>query len=142
MTLVVDANVAIKWFVPQVDRTRALALQSSGDKLIAPTLLLSECAKAIWSHHRIGDISDRHARLALTALPTLFGKLFDDQSLAGTALDLAISIDHPPYDCFYLALAEREGAKLVTADQTFYDKLLKKRRAKHVVMLHNWSPTP
>jgi predicted nucleic acid-binding protein len=32
-------------------------------------------------------------------------------------MDLARCLDHPVYDCVYLALAEREHPALVTADQ-------------------------
>jgi predicted nucleic acid-binding protein len=33
------------------------------------------------------------------------------------ALALACHLDHPVYDCLYLALARREAAQLLTADQ-------------------------
>jgi predicted nucleic acid-binding protein len=33
------------------------------------------------------------------------------------ALRLAIDLDHPIYDCFYVALAMRNQAPLVTADR-------------------------
>lgn len=140
MTLVVDSNVVIKWYVSQTDRKKALAVQAFDGPLIAPTLLLSELTSALWQHIRAGDISLDQARGALVEAPNSFAGLITDDELAEEALSIAARIDHPPYDCFYLALAEREGAKLVTADQSFYDKLFKKRRTKHVVMLHNWSP--
>jgi predicted nucleic acid-binding protein len=41
-------------------------------------------------------------------------------ALARRALEMAASLDHPIYDCFYLALAEQLDAMLVTAD----DRLL------------------
>jgi predicted nucleic acid-binding protein len=39
--------------------------------------------------------------------------------LAARAAALARKLDHPVYDCLYLALAEAEGAPLVTADRRF-----------------------
>jgi predicted nucleic acid-binding protein len=36
--------------------------------------------------------------------------------LADAAVALAIRLKHPIYDCFYLALAERERCALITAD--------------------------
>ena len=36
--------------------------------------------------------------------------------LASRAIELALELDHPVYDCFYLALAEAEKTELVTAD--------------------------
>ena len=40
-----------------------------------------------------------------------------DRQLQAEALALACHLDHPVYDCLYLALARREAAVLVTADQ-------------------------
>ncbi len=38
---------------------------------------------------------------------------------AEQALTIAIELDHPIYDCFYLALAIRESTYVVTADNRF-----------------------
>jgi len=40
-----------------------------------------------------------------------------DRHLQVEALALACHLDHPVYDCLYLALARREAALLLTADQ-------------------------
>jgi predicted nucleic acid-binding protein len=40
-----------------------------------------------------------------------------DRHLQVEALALACHSDHPVYDCLYLALARREAAVLLTADQ-------------------------
>ena len=53
--------------------------------------------------------------MKLTLLP--FQELVAVESLQEQALALAIDLKHPVYDCFYLALAERENAPLVTADE-------------------------
>jgi predicted nucleic acid-binding protein len=37
--------------------------------------------------------------------------------LHARALKIAIALKHPIYDCFYLALAERERAPLISADK-------------------------
>ena len=43
--------------------------------------------------------------------------------LAAAAARLAIDLDHPAYDCFYLALAIQTQYPLVTADTRFHDKV-------------------
>ena len=40
-----------------------------------------------------------------------------DRQLQAEALALACHLDHPVYDCLYLALARREAATLVSADR-------------------------
>jgi predicted nucleic acid-binding protein len=44
-------------------------------------------------------------------------------ALARQALEMDATLDHPIYDCFYLALAEQCDALLVTADDRFLSKL-------------------
>lgn len=44
-------------------------------------------------------------------------ELTDDRSLLPAAQRLSIQLDHPVYDCVYVALAVREGVALITADQ-------------------------
>jgi predicted nucleic acid-binding protein len=39
--------------------------------------------------------------------------------LAGRAAEIACTLEHPVYDCLYLACAEREGQVLITADLRF-----------------------
>ena len=43
--------------------------------------------------------------------------LADDEALVQAALNLALTLRHKVPDCLYLALAEREGALLVSADR-------------------------
>ena len=51
----------------------------------------------------------------------------DGEALVTEALDLALALEHPVQDCVYLALAEREGCELVTAD----DKLVRTLRSSY-----------
>jgi predicted nucleic acid-binding protein len=43
--------------------------------------------------------------------------------LASRAVELALDLDRPVYDCFYLALAEAEKVRLVTADRRLQNRL-------------------
>lgn len=45
------------------------------------------------------------------------------RELAPVAAALASDIDHPVYDCFYLALAVNEQFPVMTADRRFCDKV-------------------
>jgi predicted nucleic acid-binding protein len=47
--------------------------------------------------------------------------------VARRASALARELDHPVYDCFYLALAEREDVPLVTGDGRLVGKVARTR---------------
>lgn len=51
------------------------------------------------------------------------------------ALDLALELKHPAYDCFYLALAIRQGTVCVTADTRFADAVRRRAGGRHVAHL-------
>jgi hypothetical protein len=139
MTLVVDANVAVKWFIQQSGSDHARRVQTHKEPLIAPALLVAETASGLWRHVRRGDVLASQARIALVGLPKWFGELVDDQLLAPRAMDLAVELDYSPYDCIYLALSLARSAPLVTADKRFINRLANSRYSQHVVHLTDWT---
>ena len=112
---VVDASVACKWFLEEPDSGLADALLGDAEPLTAPSLLLAEVLNVIWLRRRRGaTVASNDAVLRLLNVSVALVPLDD---LAARAAEWASRIDHPVYDCFYLALAEREQAELVTADR-------------------------
>jgi predicted nucleic acid-binding protein len=57
------------------------------------------------------------AAAAVREIVKAFEELVPVSVLRDRALAIAIELRHPVYDCFYLALAERSTAPLVTADE-------------------------
>ncbi|MFN3657756.1 MAG: type II toxin-antitoxin system VapC family toxin [Pseudolabrys sp.] len=114
MSLIVDSSVAVKWVAdePGSDRARALYLS---DECWAPALIMVDVGNALWKKCRMKLVTFEQATAALRALPDRI-RLFDMPDLAPRAFALAADLDHPIYDCFYLALAERERVPLVCAD--------------------------
>ena len=51
------------------------------------------------------------------------------------AVRLALALDRPVYDCVYLALAHRLGARMVTADARFANTLASTEHDDAVTML-------
>ena len=116
MSLVVDASVAAKWVLPEPNSSQAERLRQSGEALIAPTLVLAEIGNAVWKRAIRGELTAADAESAVRLAAVLFSSLLPMEQFAKRATALAIGLRHPIYDCFYLALAEREDATLVTAD--------------------------
>jgi predicted nucleic acid-binding protein len=122
--LVVDASVAVLWTLEQRGSDRAAALRTE-DGLIAPSLIVAEIGNAVWKAVRRGDLPSDDGLTAIEIALGPFHELKPTEELRGRALELAIELDHPIYDCFYLALAERERVPLVCAD----DRLMRKAKA-------------
>jgi predicted nucleic acid-binding protein len=125
--LVIDASVAVKWVLPEVGAARAAALRGAPDELIAPTLIAAEIGSTIRKRVAAKQLTVAEALSAAEIATGLLNRLVLIPELAGRALELAIELRHPIYDCFYLALAEREDAALVTADE---ELIAKAKRAK------------
>ena len=47
--LVLDASVAVKWFVEEPGTAAALALLAEDESLIAPELVIAEVANVAWN---------------------------------------------------------------------------------------------
>ena len=123
MNLTVDASVVIKWFVAETLFEQARLLLSDSFDLHAPDILLAEFANTIWKKVRRGEVSDSRPYTAeLSALGEIIA-LHPIHNLVVRSASIAKEIDHPIYDCLYLACAEATDSTLVTADRRFANKV-------------------
>jgi predicted nucleic acid-binding protein len=126
-TLVIDASIAVKWVVEENGTPQALRLRQRM-KLIAPELLIAECANILWKKVQRGELSKDEALLAARLLQAAEIELLPTRILLEPATRIAIELDHPAYDCVYLALAVERDCRFVTADQRLLRKLDQGRR--------------
>jgi predicted nucleic acid-binding protein len=92
--------------------------------LFAPDLLVAECANILSKKTRRNELTLQEALLAARLLQRADIELVPMLALLEPATRLAIAMDHPAYDCAYLALAEDLSCDLVTADQRLCTKAL------------------
>ncbi len=123
MSVVVDASVALKWFLPEPDSVLAEALLRRADTLLAPTLIVSEVCNAAWKRFRRGETTARQLQWVAERITGVGMLLISDEALAVPATAIARRLDHPVYDCLYLALADERGAMLVTADRRLHARV-------------------
>jgi len=116
-TLVIDASIAVKWVVEEEGTPQALALRGRA-KLIAPELLVAECANILWKKASRRELTKNEAIFAARLLQAADIELMPTRSLLETATRLALDLGHPAYDCLYIALAVANGYQLVTADES------------------------
>lgn len=130
MTLIVDASVAIKWFVEEEATALATSLLERAEPLQAPDLLVVEVTNIAWKKALRGDIDVVHAQLIAAQTQGPFNGLFPTVELHERALELALELNHPVYDCVYLACAEQfDDGCVVTADQRLCNAIGESRHA-------------
>jgi predicted nucleic acid-binding protein len=114
--LVIDASIAIKWVVEEEGTKAALDLRSA-HRLLAPELLMAECASILWKKVQRGELMADEAILASRLLERSGIGFVSMRGLLEQATELAIQLSHPAYDCIYLAAARLHEARFVTADR-------------------------
>ena len=127
--LVIDASIAIKWVVEEQGTPDALRLRRRA-RLLAPDLLVAECANILWKKVQREELSKEEALFAARLLQASEIEFLPVRSLLETATRIAIEIDHPAYDCLYLALAVKHDCRFVTADERFLRELGRERRGR------------
>ena len=139
MRLVVDASVAVKWLIAEEGSDEALALAESGDEMHAPRLMASEIANALWRKARLGEIARGEAGAMMAAVPAMPVRWSADEEICASGVRLALALDRPVYDCVYLALAHRIGARVITADLRFANALASTEHGRAVVALADYA---
>jgi predicted nucleic acid-binding protein len=132
MTLVIDASVALKWYLDEPNAETAREILASNEMLVAPEIIVSEIANAAWLRLNRGDVTTEQAKALLAEVPGAFVALMPTVDLALRALEIATELKHPVYDALYLATCEKWNAPLVTADARLLAKCAASQWAKQV----------
>jgi predicted nucleic acid-binding protein len=136
----VDASVAVKWFVRPATSDLANELVFQQHDLSAPDLILIEFANALRKVVRAGVMPEAAAVTSLTMLPRFFSAMLPTSQLLPEALQIAWALQHPIYDCVYLTASRQLGLPLITADAAFIAKVAGTAYAQNVVLLADWKP--
>lgn len=121
--LVIDASVAAKWYLNEPDSTQALRWLQEGHDFAAPELLLVEVVNVLWRVGRKGETAPLDTKRVLLSLKGAIRHWTPDAALVERAAEIASSLDHPVYDCCYLACAERVNGVLLTADRRLANRV-------------------
>lgn len=123
---VADASVGVKLCIQETSSDRALALFKSalaGNTILIPDLFYIECANILWKHIQRSGYPEDQAKQDMGSLLDLNLAVTPTADLAPHALALATQHSISAYDACYVALANRESAILVTADEKLYRRL-------------------
>ena len=116
MILVVDACVAVKWYVSEPSTDEADLLLEGEALLLAPANLVAEVGHVLVRRMREEKIGRDHVEAALGGLSNTLTLLPLDE-LSGLALSIAFETNVSFYDALYVPAAARWNARVVTADE-------------------------
>jgi predicted nucleic acid-binding protein len=128
--IVLDASVAAKWLLPPPHeplRDEALQIARGYNEgqyeIFIPDVFWAEIANFLWKAARSSRCTPAEAR---TTLEIIFDYSFQSTSsisLLPGAFDIATLYDRAVYDCLYVALAQKIGGELITADEKLANAL-------------------
>jgi predicted nucleic acid-binding protein len=131
--IVVDASVAIKWFIPEIHANFATRLLHKNLQFIAPDLIFAEVGNILWKKYRSKELTLDIASSILNDFKKLPLDSYESEPLLDTAWHIATAHQCTVYDSLYVALAQIEGCLLVTADRVLH-KTLSKTDLAHILL--------
>jgi predicted nucleic acid-binding protein len=132
MKYVVDASVAVKWYVPEIHSVAAERLLDPAYDLHAPDLIVPEFGNILWKKVGRGELTATQARKIIEAFIDLPMYKHSALPLLEAAFNGAVQSAQTVYDWTYLALAVALDCSVVTADEKFYLALQRGALAGHL----------
>ena len=137
MNVVVDASVAIKWFLAEDHTADAESLISSDFDIHAPELAISEFGNIVWKKLRYGDVQTGEGAAIVDAFFKVGINFHSNGPLLSAAVEIAVESGQTVYDCTYLALAIALDCPVITADRKFFLGLRNTRFRNQIVWIEN-----
>jgi len=126
--IVIDANIAVRAILPIEGKSnvleRLITWHRSYSKIFAPELLIAETVSVIRQGIFDRWITEEEGQVAIEDLYRLGVEIvLSDAGICQAALAWAGRLGQSKaYDGFYLAVAERQGAELWTADEKLVNR--------------------
>lgn len=125
MNYILDTSAVIRLYIPdgpipeQLEKAIHEAERGEGI-LCAPELLLAEAAHVIYKKKTAGLLSGDEAEVLLDAVLRLPIRYISHNELILRAFNLAAECALTVYDALFLALAEQQAGKLISADDRLH----------------------
>ncbi len=122
--IVVDASVAIKWFLSEIHSDEARLILRSKWEVWAPDLIWVEFASTLRKKIRLKEVNVQEAEGILKDFMRFPLQTYSSKFLLNSAWQLTHVSGATIYDSLYLALANSRRCFLVTADKKFYESII------------------
>ena len=121
MTVVLDVSAAIEILLKKEKKDLFDEEYRAASWVIAPDLYVSELSNALWKYYRANVLSHEDCVQHVEDGIALIDDLFEAKELWKEALSESIKNSHSVYDMYYLILARRNDATIVTNDRKLAD---------------------
>jgi predicted nucleic acid-binding protein len=125
MKFVIDASIAVKWYVPEVFEKEAVSLLNGKNHFHVPELIFPEFCNVIWLKVRRSEITQTEGETIVSEMMQRTWTIHPHKKIIEPAYTGATSSGQTVYDWTYLALAVSLSCEMITADQKFYNALEK-----------------
>jgi predicted nucleic acid-binding protein len=117
MIAVLDASAAMEISLGKDEAPRFKEFLLASDLVLAPDIFPSEITNAFWKYGLYSDLERDICEKGIDYCLDLVDDYIPTRSLCKEVFSEAVQSEHPAYDLFYLVLARRHGASLVTKDR-------------------------
>jgi len=134
--LIVDASVAVKWFIPEKGSIEAIKLLGGRHQFFAPDIIRPEVGNILWKLYTRRLLSGDEAFHIIGDFLSMPIEICSSASLMMSAFEIAAACGRTVYDSLYLALAIEQNSVMITADQRFVNALKNTDFTRFVNILH------
>ena len=134
---VVDASVAVKWFVPERHASDAVRLLRADLTLLSPDLIWIEVGNVLWKKWRAGELTAVAVQGILDDFRRFPLEIWPAEGLLASAWEIAQASGRTMYDSLYLALAVAAQTQMVTADRRLWNAIQGTPLVRHCLWVGN-----
>ena len=117
MIIVLDASAALEIALNNADAERFTEAVSIAKLVIAPDIYLSEVVNAFWKYANFSGMDKETCKTGIDYCIDLIDDYIPTRFLTHEVFSESISHHHPSYDIFYIVIARRNDAVLVSKDK-------------------------
>lgn len=117
---VLDASVAVKWFLPEIHQAESFNLLKSNPVLIAPEFLKVEFDSILSKWCRSGRFNYERAEEVRSVFNKIKIYFVDLDDIADISFEISAKMPVTYYDALYLCTAKLYECKMVTFDRKLY----------------------
>ena len=117
MIMVLDAGAAVEIVLDKADSHRFRKLLMQSELVLAPDTFPSEITNTFWKYALYSGLPGEKCEKGIEYCIDLVDDYINTRSLCREVFSESVKTGHPAYDLFYLILARRNNACILTKDK-------------------------